>query len=118
MNKTLKDNELDTKYLEGEIENWETEGIHTKEFETIKSMLSKEEYKNWECIYTITKNAEEDLTDEYVKLFNTILDYDSEIVINEYFDSAIVLYEETKGLFICKEDFNTSEFRITLYKYQ
>ena len=119
MNKTLKDNKLDVEFLERIIEDWKdcNDVNESEEFKTISKMLNEKDYKNWECIYRIIKDGEDELTDEYVKLYDTILDRNSEIILEEYFDSTIVLFEKTKGLFICKEDFETGKFRITLYRH-
>ena len=118
MNKTLKDNKLDVEFLERVIEDWEgcNEINESKEFKAISKMLNKEEYKNWKCIYTIIKEREEELTDEYLELFDLVLDGDSEIVLEEYFDNTIVLYTKVKGLLVC-EEIEADKFRITLYKY-
>ena len=124
MNKTLKDNELDIKFLEGTIRNWEDydETKESEEFKTINEIFSKKDYENWKCIYTSIVINNEDLKEDYDMQLNTIKDYDSEIRMEEYFDNAITLYVKTKGLFICEaveEDQigNDIKFRVTLYKY-
>lgn len=124
MNKTLKDNKLDIAFLEGTIKDWKDydETRESEEFKTINKMLNEEEYKNWECIYTVIKNEDEELKDQYTEIFNTILDRHSEIILEEYFDNTIILYDKTNGLLICEaveedELGNDTKFRVTLYKY-
>jgi|LGVE01.1.fsa_nt_gb hypothetical protein len=116
---TLKHNELDRMFLENTIEDWrdDKECKASQEYRTIRKMLKKGLYNKWEQIFTQTIIKNEELGNDFEEAFKTIQDYDSEIIIEEYFDSVITLYEETRGLFICEEEKGKdNSFRITLYK--